>query len=59
MCKDIIGKLLKNKRAWPFEEPVDPKALKLVCSPPPDRNSRCQMRAMQEEGAGTIAPSVL
>jgi hypothetical protein len=25
----MLGKLLKNKRAWPFEEPVDPKALKL------------------------------
>ena len=43
VCKDIIGKLLRNKRAWPFEEPVDPKALKLVCSPPPVSNSRCWM----------------
>ena len=29
VCKEMLGKLLKNKRAWPFEEPVDPKALKL------------------------------
>ena len=36
MCKDIIGKLLKHKKAWPFEQPVDPKALKLV-SPASER----------------------
>ena len=28
-CKEILDKLLKNKRAWPFTEPVDPKALGL------------------------------
>jgi hypothetical protein len=38
VCKDMIGKLLKHKRAWPFEQPVDPKALKLV-SP----NSGCRV----------------
>ena len=27
--KEVLGKLLKNKRVWPFAEPVDPKALKL------------------------------
>ena len=29
VCKELLGKLLKNKRVWPFEEPVDTKALKL------------------------------
>jgi hypothetical protein len=29
VCKELLGKLLKNKRVWPFENPVDPKALKL------------------------------
>ena len=29
VCKEILEKLLKSKRVWPFEEPVDPKALKL------------------------------
>jgi hypothetical protein len=28
-CKEVLEKLLKNKRAWPFAEPVDPKALGL------------------------------
>ena len=28
-CKDLVNKLLKHKRAWPFASPVDPKALKL------------------------------
>mgnify|MGYP001987944842 CR=1 FL=1 len=25
----VLKRVLKNKKAWPFEEPVDPKALKL------------------------------
>ena len=29
VCKELLGKLLKNKRVWPFENPVDAKALKL------------------------------
>jgi len=29
VSRDILEKLLKNKRVWPFEEPVDTKALKL------------------------------
>lgn len=29
VCKELVGKLLKHKKAWPFQEPVDPKALKL------------------------------
>ena len=29
VCKDILAKLSKNKRAWMFETPVDPMALGL------------------------------
>ena len=29
VCKELLGKLLKNKRVWPFENPVDAKTLKL------------------------------
>jgi hypothetical protein len=28
-CSEILTKLLATEEAWPFEEPVDPKALKL------------------------------
>ena len=29
VCKELLGKLFKNKRVWPFKRPVDHKALKL------------------------------
>ena len=29
VCKELLGKLLKNKRVWPFENSVDAKTLKL------------------------------
>jgi len=29
VCKELLGKLFKNKRVWPFVRPVDHKALKL------------------------------
>ena len=30
VCRDVLGRLLRNTHAWPFEEPVDVQGLQLA-----------------------------